>query len=241
MGALVASILAAVAIAGAQAGAARSAQSRPADQVLSNETTFTRWAYVARIANIYSVPSTRAHQIGKLHWRTEDGFPEIYLLLRVHWDSQGVEWVKLRIPARPNGQVGWVEADALSRFHLAHQQVLVDTRRLRLYFYSNGHRVWSAPVGVGTASTPTPPGHFWVRERFRITDPRSGYYPFAFGTSDYSTLSDWPRGGVVGIHGPYYAPAAIPGYISHGCIRLSVADDAWLGRHLKLGTPVQVL
>jgi len=93
---------------------------------------------------------------------------------------------------------------------------------------------------VGTASTPTPPGHFWVRERFRITDPRSGYYPFAFGTSDYSTLSDWPRGGVVGIHGPYYAPAAIPGYISHGCIRLPESFARQMWGLTKLGVRVIV-
>jgi hypothetical protein len=28
-------------------------------------------------------------------------------------------------------------------------------------------------------------GHFWIDERFTITDPSSGYYPYAFGTTDY--------------------------------------------------------
>ena len=110
-----------------------------------------------------------------------------------------------------------------------------------MYFYSRGRRIWSAPVGVGKPSTPTPAGHFWIDERFRITDPSSGYYPYAFGTTDYSTLTDWPGGGVVGIHGPYYDPRGIPGQISHGCIRLEIADDFWLAAHLKLGTPVHVI
>jgi lipoprotein-anchoring transpeptidase ErfK/SrfK len=94
---------------------------------------------------------------------------------------------------------------------------------------------------VGKPNTPTPAGHYWIDERFKISDPSSGYYPYAFGTTDYSTLSDWPGGGIVGIHGPYYDAAGIPGYISHGCIRLRVADDFWLAAHVKMGTPVRVL
>jgi len=211
------------------------------DQILSNETTYTRWAYVARLANIYASPSIHSTRVSRLHWYTEDGFPEIYLLLRAHWDRRGLEWVKLRIPMRPNGQVGWVEANALSRLHLTHQQVLVSRPRLRIYLYDSGHLMWSAPVAVGKPSTPTPPGYFWIRERFTISNPSSGYYPYAFGTADYSTLTEWPRGGVVGIHGPFYNPGGIPGYISHGCIRLRVPDDRWLGQHLKLGTPLRII
>ncbi len=81
-------------------------------------------------------------------------------------------------------------------------------------------------MAVGRPSTPTPAGRFWIRERFKIADRQSGYWPYAFGTSDYSTLTDWPGGGVVGIHGPYHQPQAIPGRVSHGCIRLHTADDA---------------
>jgi lipoprotein-anchoring transpeptidase ErfK/SrfK len=96
-------------------------------------------------------------------------------------------------------------------------------------------------VGIGTPGTPTPTGHFWVRERFKILSSSSGYYPYAFGTSDYSTLTDWPGGGVVGIHGPYHDDAGIPGRISHGCIRLHVSDDFWLASHVALGTPIDVV
>ncbi|HUZ29165.1 MAG TPA: L,D-transpeptidase [Solirubrobacteraceae bacterium] len=45
----------------------------------------------------------------------------------------------------------------------------------------------------------------------------------------------------MGIHGPYFEPGGIPGYISHGCVRLGVADDRWLGTHLRAGTPVRVV
>jgi len=221
------------------AGASKTAARR--DQVLSNEVTFTRWAYVNRIAWIYRSHSTSAPRVAQLTWYTADGFPSIYIALRTHWDAHGSEWVKLRVPGRPNGRTGWVQRNALGALHLTHLLVVVNRERLRMYFFRGGRQIWSAPVGVGRAGTPTPTGHFWIDERFTIADPGSGYYPYAFGTTDYSTLSDWPGGGVVGIHGPYYDASGIPGYISHGCIRLHVADDLWFAAHVALGTPLRVI
>ena len=160
--------------AAATAGTASAASppGRP-DQVLSNETTFTRWAYVNQIASIYRAPDGLSPRVGRLTWSTPDGFPSIYLLLRAQWDAGGQEWVELRIPGRPNGQTGWVERAALGPFHLTHLLLVVNRERMRIYFYSRGRRIWSAPVGVGKPSTPTPAGHFWIDERFRITDPSS--------------------------------------------------------------------
>src|SRR5947209_5647167 len=211
------------------------------DQVLSDETTITRWAYVANPNRIFSGPTTQSRKVGKLHWYTEDGFNEVYLLLGTHWDTHGQEWVQIRIPARPNGQTGWVKRGALGNFHTTNTLVVVERKHLRMSFYVAGRKIWSAPVGVGKASTPTPAGDYWVRERFMVIPRSSGYYPYAFGTADYSTLKDWEGGGVVGIHGPYGAAAQIPGRISHGCIRLKVSDDFWLGHHIQLGTPLHVV
>jgi hypothetical protein len=75
-------------------------------QVLSNESTFTQWAYVARIASVHAQPSSSSTVVARLHRNTEDGFPEIYLLLRASSDAQGREWIELRVPGRPNGQAG---------------------------------------------------------------------------------------------------------------------------------------
>ena len=228
-------------VATSAAHAATAPKPVPPDVVLSNETTSTQWAYVARIATIHIRPTTKSRAVTRVHWYTEDDFPEIYLLLGAHRDSRGREWIKIRVPGRPNGRIGWVRRYALGAFHMTHDQLVVNRERLRIYFYSDGQLIWSAPVAVGKPSTPTPAGHFWIRERFKLTNPRSGYYPYAFGTADYSTLTEWARGGVVGIHGPFYAPNEIPGHISHGCIRLRVSDDEWLGHHLNYGTPLLVV
>ena len=86
---------------------------------------------------------------------------------------------------------------------------------------------------------PTPHGSFYIRER--LTDFHDSFYgPIAFGTSARSpTLTDWPGGGVVGIHGTN-EPHLIPGRISHGCVRLRNADILKLARLLPLGTPLVI-
>jgi hypothetical protein len=225
----------------ARISSARSVRTPRRDRVLSNEKTFTRWAYINQPAWIHQAPRRSSPRSGRLSWYTADGFASIYLVLRADWNARGREWVRVRIPGRPNGRTGWVQRTALGSFHLTHLRLVVDRGRRQMQFYNRGREIWTAPVGVGKPGTPTPAGHFWIDERFKITNPGSGYYPYAFGTTDYSTLSDWPGGGVVGIHGPYYDPLGIPGYISHGCIRLRVSDDFWLASHLQLGTPLQVI
>ncbi|GAC1321438.1 MAG: hypothetical protein NVSMB25_15150 [Thermoleophilaceae bacterium] len=210
------------------------------DLRLSNERTVTRWAHVWNATPITVHPNTRSTQVARLHKYTEDGFAEVYVVLRSHVDAAGVEWVRLRVPARPNGLVGWVRRSSLGPFQATNLQLVLNRRRLRIFLFQNGKLRWSAPVGIGKPSSPTPPGDFWIRERFQILQRKSGYWPYAFGTADYSTLTDWPGGGVVGIHGPYYQPKLIPGRPSHGCIRLHVQDDAYVAKHISLGTPLKI-
>lgn len=249
-GVATAMILTAVQVAAAEATVGASASVRGSsadsgaaasrDEVLSNERTVTRWAHTAYPAWIRARPDAGSTPVGRLRWRTEDGFPEVYLVLRRRWTGRGVAWIQLRIPMRPNGRVGWVPQGALEPLHVSNSQLVVDRRRLRISLYRRGRRVWTAPVGIGAPASPTPAGHFWIRERFKVSDPSSPYAPYAFGTSDYSTLTDWPGGGVVGIHGDWQQPWLIPGRPSHGCIRLRDSDDAWLAHHVATGTPLRV-
>ena len=65
----------------------------------------------------------------------------------------------------------------------------------------------------------TPIGLYYVTVRFRpVTEPFLG--SFAFETSAYSKLSEWPGGGVVGLHGTT-SPQLLGQAVSHGCIRIS--------------------
>ena len=118
--------------------------------------------------------------------------------------------------------------------------LVVETAHLKIRLIDSGRTVFSAPIGIGARGTPTPHGNFYVIDR--LSDLASGgpYGPLAFGTSAKSaTLTDWPGGGVVGIHGTNQ-PNLIPGHPSHGCIRLRNADILRLGRLLPVGTPVTI-
>lgn len=210
------------------------------ERALSDERVNTWWAHPVDAATIYAHPNLHSHRVARIRMETEDGFPEVYLLLRTRVDAAGVEWVRLRIPGRPNGRTGWVNREALGEFELTHWRIEINREQRRLRAWYRDRLRFTAPVGVGKPSTPTPAGHFWIRERFTVSEPGNPYYPYALGTSDYSTLSEWPGGGVVGIHGPFGQPELIPGDPSHGCIRMHVSDIKWLGPRVSLGTPVLI-
>jgi hypothetical protein len=227
--------------AAARAEEAPPARSAPVDAVLSNDGTETTWAHPAEVLPIYVAPSVHAREITRIRPYTEDGFPEVYLLLESRTDAGGHEWVRLRIPGRPNGRVGWVLRQALGAFHVTPWRVRINLSLRRMTVYFDGRNRLSAPVGVGKPSTPTPTGHFWVRERFKIHNPSSPYYPWAIGTSAYSVLTDWPGGGIVGIHGAFGEPWRIPGDPSHGCVRMLPGDLARIAPLLSPGTPVDIV
>jgi hypothetical protein len=226
------------------AGASDSAQAQQATPkvgVLSDGRTLSRWAYPQAAAVLRETASPRARGVGRLHSLTEDGQAEIYMALREQQVPQTrVKWIKVALPKRPNGVTGWVPADALGPLHVVRGRLLVDRRRLRATLYDEtGHAIWKAPVGIGRTSLPTPAGHFYVREKLRaIGGPTYG--PYAIGTSAYAPrLTEWPGGGVVGIHGTD-APYLIPGRPSHGCIRLRNNDITRLWHRIRIGTPIDI-
>jgi hypothetical protein len=187
---------------------------------------------------IRTAPNVHARVITGLRFETPDQFVQTYLLLREEWiGRQRRLWVLLRIPKRPNGQTGWVPRSALDPFQHVNTEIVINRATEQLTLYKRGVVIYRAPVGVGKPSTPTPPGHFWITEAFPSFDPFYG--PYAFGTSDYSTLSEWPHGGVVGLHGTN-APWLIPGDPSHGCIRLRNNDVSVLQHLVPIGTPLWV-
>jgi lipoprotein-anchoring transpeptidase ErfK/SrfK len=206
---------------------------------LSDERTVTRWAYPDDHAQIRSRPAAQARAIARLHWLTEDRLPEIYVALASWVDAHGNAWVKIRVPKRPNGLTGWVPRSSLRQYTLVREFLDIDRRRLRATLYRSGAPVMSARVGIGSSANPTPAGHFYIREKFRVTTSRI-YGPYAMGTSAYAPkLTDWPGGGVVGLHGTN-EPRRIPGRPSHGCIRLRNASITRLYRLTPRGTPISI-
>jgi hypothetical protein len=220
------------------AGAPPSQEAQAGYVRLSDETTRSQWAYTNLTFKIRAKPSSKGRAVGRLHFNTEDGPPEVYLALQMYTAPNGAEWVQVRIPGRPNGRTGWVQRDGLGEFHTVRTQLIIDTKTLRTTLYKSGQVVFKAPIGVGKSSTRTPTGKFWIREKLKGFG--AAYGPLAFGTAAYSpTLSDWPGGGVVGIHGTN-EPQLIPGRPSHGCVRLRNKDILRLARLMPVGTPVLI-
>jgi len=212
---------------------------RGAYLTLSNEKTLTRWAYTNLAMKVRRLPSTRSRSVSRLRFQTEDRLPEIYLALRAHTDSRGKQWVQIRLLGRPNGRTGWVPREALGEWHVVRKQLVINRRALRATLFNRGRRVFTTRIGIGKPSTPTPRGSYYVRERLRgFGNPIYG--PFAFGLSAYSKLSEWPGGGVIGIHGTNQ-PELIPGRPSNGCIRMKNARIIRLARLMPIGTPVRIL
>jgi hypothetical protein len=206
---------------------------------LSNLKTLSRWAYALEAAAVHRGPSAGSGVIDHLHLLTVDGQAEVYLALR-SYTLANVTWILIPATGRPNGTVGWVPASALGELHESHDYLRVNRELLRATLYHYGRRIWRAPIGVGRPSLPTPTGHFHVTEKLTaIGGPFYG--PYALGTNAYApTLSDWPGGGIIGIHGTD-EPRLIPGRPSHGCIRLRNADIVSLWPLIQVGTPVEIV
>ena len=113
---------------------------------------------------------------------------------------------------------GWIPADTVSLTadaqpdrgqHLSSNDRRLPPRQAQMH----------AKVAVGAPGRETPVGHYYVAARFvPYEDPFLGV--FAVETSAYSKLTEWPGGGVVGIHGTSM-PQLLGQAVSHGCVRVS--------------------
>ena len=186
-----------------------------------------------RSLDVRAAPSARASVTAHLAASTPEQTANI-VVIAGSTRRTGELWVPIRAP----GVAGWAPRGALGGYEAVDTRLLVDTPAFTATLLRASHVVFRAHIGVGTAAAPTPTGSFYVRNR--LTRYRSAFYgPVAFGTSARSTLSDWPAGGFVGIHGTSQ-PELLPGRVSHGCIRMRNADILALARLMPVGTPVEI-
>ena len=197
------------------------------------------WAPVVRATAVRALPREDARTVARLETQTPEGTQNIVALASGGGEAARRGWVRVDVAALPNGTTGWVPRSALGGYSVVNTRLVVNLGAETIVLLRRGRRLLSAPVGVGTADAPTPAGKFYVRNRLtRYESP--AYGPLAFGTSARSpTLTDWPAGGFVGIHGTD-RPELLPGRVSHGCIRMRNEDILRLGELLPIGTPVTI-
>jgi hypothetical protein len=210
----------------------------PAPTPLQDGDTST-WAIVRRAVFARARPSLDAAVVARVETQTPEGTTNIVSVLGRGRDTTGRLWVRVRLAVLPNGRTGWVPREALGGYGVVRTRLVVDLEGLSATLLRNGRAIFRASVGVGKPQWPTPRGQFYVRNRLeRYASPVYG--PLAFGTSARSpTLTDWPGGGFIGIHGTN-EPDGLPGRVSHGCIRMSNEDIVELGRLMPIGTPVTI-
>ena len=226
----VAAIVAAL-VAASAAPAARHAQ-MPSVHVAGSGSIV--WPRVA----VRASPSMRARVITTMDEFTGSYRPQAVLALTASRGASGkAAWYRISIPGRPNGRTGWVPAASVQVTPVDRWLVIFRGTR-RFEFFMRGKVVRSGPVAVGAPGMETPLGLFYVQAKFRPSEPVLG--AFAFQTSGYSKLSDWPGGGVVGVHGTN-TPQLIGQAVSHGCVRLRNADVEFLRSRVLVGTPIKIV
>ena len=210
-----------------------------APKPLADVESLSWWSPVERPVVARAAPRSGAPGVARVEARTPEGTRNIVAVLGRRRDGEGALWVRVRLPILPNGSVGWVPREALGGYGSVRTRLVVDLGRLTATLDRDGRAVLSAHVGVGRPANPTPTGEFYVRNKLRRY-ANAFYGPVAFGTSARSpTLTDWPAGGFVGIHGTN-RPELLPGRVSHGCIRLRNDDILRLERLMPVGTPVTI-
>lgn len=211
----------------------------PPPTALEEPSPAARWTVVLRSVAARAAPLATADVRGPLAMQTPEGTANVVLVLGRHVDAHDELWIKVAIPGLPAAASGWVPRSSLGAYHAVRTRLVVDLERQTATLLRDGRSVFRAPVGVGTPAFPTPRGEFFVRSR--LTDFASAFYgPLAFATSARSpNATDWPGGGVVGIHGTD-RPGLLPGRVSHGCIRLRNDDILRLGHLMSVGTPITI-
>lgn len=198
------------------------------------------WAPLREAGAARAAPSYSAPVVAEVPALTPEGTRNLVVVRGRARGDDGSLWAEVELPSTGAPLTGWLPRGALGGYHVALATLHVDRDALRATLRSGDEELFSAPVGVGEDSYPTPAGRFYVRNH--LADFESAAYgPVAFGTSARSeVLTDWPGGAFVGIHGTDQ-PDILPGRVSHGCIRMRNEDVLALAALMPVGTPVVIV
>lgn len=164
-----------------------------------------------------------------------------YVLRMLVVEEQG-NWLRVLLPIRPNGSNGWIRRATVD-IETHDYRAVVSLGEHRITVWKGNEVLLQEPVGVGTPSTPTPKGLYYLIELLPVLPREQGAYgPWAFALSGHSdVLFSFGDGGdgTIGLHGTG-DPSTIGRDVSNGCIRMSNAGIIKLANTLELGTPIEI-
>ncbi len=152
----------------------------------------------------------------------------------------GVRWLRVRLPGRPNNGTGWIRKARTVRsstpWHL-----VVDLSERSVTVYRSGRVVRIFSGVIGSPSTPTPRGRFFVEETVLLGGGHvGGPYALALSARSY-VLQEFAGGpGQIAVHGVWNVGGTMGTAASHGCVRLDTASISWLGERIGPGVPVTI-
>ena len=199
---------------------------------------------LARLLTTHSVVSTltardpQARSVAA--WRPITGEHTVLPVVGHATTADGVHWLRVMVPGRPNGTTGWIARRGTVLMRTS-WHIVVRTASRRLLVYRRSRLVRSFTAIVGKPSTPTPHGRFFVEESVRMPTGSAGA-PFALALSARSNvLQEFAGGpGQIAIHGVANLGGAPGTAISHGCVRLANRRISWLAVHIAPGVPVDI-
>lgn len=187
---------------------------------------------------VRAAPSDTAAVRWRLPKLNASHYPQLVLVDKVR-EVGGVTWFRAYVAVKPNESRGWIREGSLALYQTT-SKIVVDLSKHRLYVYVRGVKRHTFKVAVGSPQYPTPTGFFFIMEKLRPASPNGAYGVLGLGLSAFQPLlSDWPQGGVVGIHGTNQ-DELIGKSVSHGCIRMHNADILALNDLVPVGSPVVI-
>lgn len=173
--------------------------------------------------------------LAKLPLHTEFGSPQAMWVVRRSGD-----WLGVVSPLAGNGKLGWIE-QSTSRLGRVAWQLKISLHARRLTVIDNGKVVQRYTVAVGKPSAPTPTGRFAVTDRLLTGNPAGPYgcCILALSATAPHAIQGWTGGNRIAIHStPETSSIGQP--VSHGCVRLTLAQARWLMARVPLGTPTVI-
>ncbi|MBR1374531.1 MAG: L,D-transpeptidase [Cardiobacteriaceae bacterium] len=132
------------------------------------------------------------------------------------------------------------------------QKVVINIPQARLFLFENGNLLNSYPVGTGKPRTPTPLGSYfsieskaykptWTIPASIQRERRDGKKQIPYGAPGHPLGPVFVRfGPSLGIHGTSN-PNSVPGWPSHGCVRMQNHNALKFAARVEVGTPVSVI
>jgi lipoprotein-anchoring transpeptidase ErfK/SrfK len=190
-------------------------------------------AVVLHRTTMRDAPSARP--LKPLGTRTDFGSPEALWVVK---HSSG--WLGVISPLAGNGRIGWIPRSAVSLGRVS-WELRVSLSQRRLTVIERGKVLERYVVAVGRPTAPTPTGRFSVTDKLNTNDPTGPYGCCVLALSAHSphAIQGWSGGNRIAIHStPETSSIGQP--VSHGCVRLTIAEGHWLMSHVPLGTPTLI-